>query len=62
MRLDHDPQSVILEKEKKDPIHKIGPIIYRRKLGNREHCKWRTYSDKFNIKEMQRTSVSFASK
>lgn len=56
------PKVLSWKKKKKDPIHKIGPIIYRRKLGNREHCKWRTYSDKFNIKEMQRTSVSFASK
>lgn len=49
-------------KKKIDPIQKIDPTIYRPKSGNRKHCKQRPYSDKFNIKEMQRTSVSFASK
>lgn len=49
-------------KKKIDPILKIDPSIYRLKLGNREHCKGRTHSDKSNIKEKQRTSVSFASK
>lgn len=61
MCLDCDPQNFILEK-KNHPIQKTDPAIYRLKLGNRKHCKWRLYSDKFNIKEMQRTSVLFASK